>query len=127
MRAAQSQQRLSQRCGRLRLSQRHAGGAVTATAADGAASANVTPTAGQKSKKVPETRKMLTFGIFGTFWRGRVTSEQLSQVTRQNHDFSKSQKNCSAPNVHMSQIGVRLFPKSRATSEWPFVLQTIQV
>ena len=44
--------------------------------------------------------------------------------------FKKSKKlfGPSVPlEVHMSQIGIRLFPKSRATSEWPFVLQTIQV
>jgi len=67
MRAAQSQQRLSQRCGRLRLSQRHAGGAVTATAADGAASANVTPTAGQKSKKSARDSQNVDFWHFWDF------------------------------------------------------------
>jgi hypothetical protein len=57
---------------------------------------------------------MLTFGVFGTFWPGRVTSEQLSQVTRQNRDFSKSPQKLFGPmSTHVTN-GVRLFPKSRA-------------
>jgi hypothetical protein len=114
MRAAQSQQRrqpatVATACGRrshsnggsLRLSQRHAGGA---------ASANVTPIA---RSKVPETRRMLTFGVFGTFWHGRVTSEQLSQVTRQNRDFSKSPQKLFGPmSTHVTKWSPTFWKKS---------------
>jgi hypothetical protein len=57
--------------------------------------------------------RILTFCGFLDFLAWRVTSEQLSEVTREDHDFSKSQELFRALPVHMSQIGDRLFQTSR--------------
>jgi hypothetical protein len=79
--------------------QRHAGGAATACGRRG----NGVTTAILPGSKVPMAGRILTFCGFLDFLAWRVTSEQLSEVTREDHDFSKSQELFRAFAVHMSQ------------------------